>query len=58
MLDDKHPGMKFGAYRSFEKVRRQLKFSEKRSLGRCKLCGEPASGEVCMACQILKGLDL
>lgn len=57
VLDDEHPGMKFTVYRSFEKIKAQLRFSEEHSYGRCKVCGEPTAGEVCMACQILKELE-
>lgn len=57
-LESKHPGMKFSAYRSFEKIRPQLRFSEERSLGRCRICDEPAARDICMACQTLRDLEL
>lgn len=58
MLENKHPGMKFAAYRSFEKIRPHIKFPENKGLGHCKICGEPTTRDICMACQILKDLDI
>jgi len=58
MLENKHPGMKFTVYRSFKKIRPYLKVLEERNLGRCKICDEPTTREICMACQTLKDLDL
>jgi len=52
-LEEKHAGMKFSAYRSFEKVKPLLESQERRGVGLCSVCGEPAAGEICMACQIL-----
>ncbi len=59
-LEEKHAGMKFSAYRSFEKVRPLLRAQESRAAGvnACRVCGEPAAGEVCMACQVLAELGL
>ena len=56
MLEIKHPGMKFTVYRSFEKMKPLLRFPEKRSLRRCRVCGEITTGEVCMACKTLSEL--
>jgi len=58
MLEDKHSGMKFTIYRSFEKILSQLNYSDKRVRGWCKICGEPTTRKICMACQTLKDLDL
>ena len=58
MLDAKHPGMKFAAYRSFEKIKPLLKPTENRDISLCKLCGEPTARDVCMACKTLKDLGL
>lgn len=57
-LETKHPGMKFTIYRSFEKIKPLLRSSEKRGLNLCRICGEPTTREVCMACQTLKDLGL
>ena len=57
-LEAKHPGMKFAAYRSFEKIKPLLRPTENRDISLCKLCGEPTARDVCMACQTLKDLGL
>lgn len=58
MLESKHPGIKFTVYKSFEKMLSRMKLSEERSLGSCRICGEPAARDICMACQTLKDLGL
>lgn len=55
-LEAKHSGMKFTLYRSFEKIRPQFKSAEEYNLNHCKVCGEPTTEQVCMACQILQEL--
>lgn len=56
-LEDKHHGMKFTVYRTFEKIQPHVK-ATKRYDGRCKICGEPTTRAICMACQTLKDLNL
>ncbi len=58
MIEEKHPGMKLTAHRSFKKIQLQLTSPKERSLFRCKICGEPTTREICMACQTLKDLGL
>ncbi|MFH0749106.1 MAG: TIGR00269 family protein [Candidatus Bathyarchaeota archaeon] len=56
ILEEKHAGMKFITYKSFKKVQPLLKFPENRMLGLCQRCGEPTSGEVCLACKTLQDI--
>lgn len=58
VLENKHSGMKYTIYRTFEKIRNSLNLPEERSLGLCKVCGEPTTREICMACQTLQILGL
>lgn len=58
-LEGKHSGIKYGLYRSFEKIQANLKGLEGRGrLEYCRICGEPSSGKICRACQSLKELGL
>lgn len=58
-LESRHPGMLFKLLRSFEKIaavlRTQVATSE---AGRCKICGGPATGGLCKACELLLELGL
>lgn len=58
-LENKHPGMLFKLLRSFEKtttvLRAQLATPEAR---RCKICGSPATRDLCKACELLLSLGL
>lgn len=56
-FENKHPGMKFTVLKSFEKIRPFIKFSEKKGMGKCRICGEAAAKDICMACRILRDLD-
>ena len=58
-LEEKHPGIKYTIYRSMEKIRPALEsFIEEPEMGRCKICGEPAVGDVCQSCQMLQELGI
>jgi len=58
-LEHKHPGMKYTIFRSIEKLRNRLDESGLRvELENCELCGEPTSGRICQACQILQDLHI
>jgi len=58
-LEMKHPGTKFTIYRSFGKIRPYLEGMERMGeLGYCEVCGEPATGGVCRACQTLQDLGI
>ncbi len=54
-MEEKHAGTKFTIFKSIERIRPALnELSGKGSFHDCVECGEPASGTLCMACQLLK----
>ncbi len=54
-IEERHAGTKYTVYKSIEKIRPALAgISEKGEFRECKECGEPAAGELCMACSLLK----
>jgi uncharacterized protein (TIGR00269 family) len=56
-IDDKHAGTKFAIFQSIERIRPALKgLSDKGEFKECEECGEPASQNLCKACQLLKNL--
>ncbi|RJS84702.1 TIGR00269 family protein [Candidatus Bathyarchaeota archaeon] len=56
-LEEKHPGIKFTIYRSFERLRPFVETATKNvKIGRCSICGEPSVSDVCQVCEILKSL--
>ena len=56
-LEEKHPGIKYTIYGSMTKIREALKDRlPKISLKRCKMCGEPAVGDICQACQLIQNI--
>lgn len=58
-LEEKHPGVKYTVFRSFERVRGVLEGSRLGvELNSCEVCGEPAVGGVCQVCQILRDLRI
>lgn len=57
-MEERHAGTKFTVAKSIEKMRPALAgLQEKSEFQQCKECGEPASGELCMACQLLKQIS-
>jgi uncharacterized protein (TIGR00269 family) len=58
-MEERHAGTKFAVFKSMEKIRPALKdLNAKSEFKTCKQCGEPAAAELCMACQLLKQLNL
>jgi uncharacterized protein (TIGR00269 family) len=56
-LEEKHPGMKYTIFSSMEKIRQSMKATiEETALSKCEECGEPTTGALCQACQILQKL--
>ena len=54
-MEESHAGTKFTVFKSIEKLRPALAgLAQKEKFRECKECGDPAAGEVCMACQLLK----
>ena len=59
-IEEKHPGSKFQMLKNTDRLigilRKQYKTDKK--INECKNCGELTSGELCKACEIMKGLKL
>jgi len=56
-MEHKHAGTLFTVFNSVEKIRPALEASaEEVKLQECRLCGEPTVGELCRACELLRGL--
>jgi len=57
-MEEHHAGTKFTVARSIEKIRPVLQTTiEKSEFKSCKQCKEPSTGELCMACQLLKQIQ-
>jgi uncharacterized protein (TIGR00269 family) len=58
-MEHKHAGTLFTVFSSIEKMRPALEaFIEETKPSDCKLCGEPAVGELCRACEMLEELKV
>jgi len=56
-LEFRHPGAKFSVFYALERIRPILDASTgPQKLVECKICGEPTTGEICRACEILTGI--
>ncbi|MFP3985452.1 MAG: TIGR00269 family protein [Candidatus Bathyarchaeia archaeon] len=56
-MEEKHPGLKYGFYRSVEKLRFSFeRTNEVKKIESCKVCGEPTVGDVCQVCVMLRRL--
>lgn len=53
-LERGHPGTKTAVLKSSERISECLKKSFKGKPNRCRVCGEPCTGEVCKSCKMLK----
>lgn len=54
-MEERHAGTKFTVFSAMERLRPALTtLAEKGKFKDCVECGEPASGDLCMACQLLK----
>jgi len=55
----KHPTTMYSTLRGFDRIKPVLKkeFSRKSQLTECEVCGEPAAGNLCKACNFLKDLE-
>ncbi len=56
--EEKHPGTKYAILRSLLQL---LPLLQKKYKGRpqtCKICGEPATGDICRACELRRDLGL
>ncbi|MEM3105224.1 MAG: TIGR00269 family protein [Candidatus Bathyarchaeia archaeon] len=58
-LESKHPGIMFTLLKSFEKIAEALERSvEFPQVRRCSVCGSPATGDLCKACELLTKLKV
>jgi uncharacterized protein (TIGR00269 family) len=54
-IEERHAGTKFTVFKSIQRLRPALiGLTEKGEFKECKECGDPAAGDLCMACQLLK----
>jgi uncharacterized protein (TIGR00269 family) len=57
-MEEHHAGTKFTVFGSIERLRPALAGLQKKSQFQvCRQCGEPAAGDLCMACQMLKQIE-
>lgn len=58
-MENKHPTTKFKILRMFDKIRSHLPSeSEDFELKSCEICGEPATGSLCRACEMLDKMGI
>lgn len=57
-LEKDHPGIKFSILAGSKKIQPYLKTALSKELGKCIVCGSPASSRVCKACLLLKEINL
>ena len=57
-LSENHPTIMYSTLSGFEKIKKAIKqeITPKGNNGKCKICGEPASGDLCKACSFLESL--
>ncbi|MCW4010471.1 MAG: TIGR00269 family protein [Candidatus Bathyarchaeota archaeon] len=57
-MEERHAGTKFTVSKSIARLRPALAgLNGKSEFQACRECGEPAAGELCMACQLLKQIQ-
>ncbi|BDZ72202.1 TIGR00269 family protein [Methanobacterium petrolearium] len=58
-ISQDHPTIMYSTLRGFDKIKPVLKkeFSQKGSMGVCRICGEPSTGEICKACSFRRLWD-
>ncbi|MBU4245451.1 MAG: TIGR00269 family protein [Nanoarchaeota archaeon] len=54
-LETKYPGTKYSVLRTFDRIKPALEATTKTTagIGTCKICGEPASNDVCKVCELI-----
>lgn len=58
-LESKHPGIMFTLLKSFEEIANDLKQIVKSPrIRECSICGSPATGDLCKACELLAKLKV
>ncbi len=54
-MEQKHAGTKFTVFKTMEKIRLTVNQLDKKNFFRnCSICGEPASSDLCKACEMIK----
>jgi len=54
-MEQKHAGTKFTVFKTIEKIRPSLiQLNKKKLFRNCSGCGEPASSDLCKACEMIK----
>jgi uncharacterized protein (TIGR00269 family) len=57
-IDERHAGTKFTVFKAIERLRPAIKnLTPKNKFKECTNCGDPSSGPICMACQLLKQIQ-
>ncbi len=60
LMEEKHPGVKIGILRSFDRMlpflRKYFSKTSASELNECVECGELTSGKLCKACELMKNL--
>ncbi len=57
-MEEKHAGIKFTIFKSIQKIRPAIaKIEKKEESNKCSKCGEPTTGRICKACQMLQQLE-
>ncbi len=58
-MEKNHPTTKYRILRMFDKIRPNLPVDlEDVQLSECKICGEPTTGDICRACELLDKIGL
>ncbi|MFH1211944.1 MAG: TIGR00269 family protein [Candidatus Woesearchaeota archaeon] len=57
-FEKKHPCVKYNLVRFHETMKASLKKEKSQKVGLCSICGEPASNDVCKACNIFRELKI
>jgi uncharacterized protein (TIGR00269 family) len=53
-LEKNNPGIKFSILKGYQKLLQHLTNYTLKDFSKCEVCGDPTSGNICKACQILK----
>ncbi|MBM4401391.1 MAG: TIGR00269 family protein, partial [Crenarchaeota archaeon] len=57
-MEEKHAGTKFTVFKSIERIRPALdEIAKKADFKECIECGEPASADLCKACEMLRQIS-
>ncbi|MEM4222037.1 MAG: TIGR00269 family protein [archaeon] len=57
LIEEKHPGTKFGILRTSDKLSEILRKIQKQKFVECEMCGEIGADKICKVCKILSSLQ-